>query len=192
MNCSQKTCVLMALSERSDDALVADMENCYEILKPRFFHANQVQALSSVLALYTETPDEKCRRVLDLYDSIRAAGRRYGTDHELAALGISAMFYEDEQEAAADIISMDAQLANGIFPITAGKKHRLMFAAILTSCSRSAQSRAFGAEDGANTSGVPEEAIRQTAQVNTALSIIIAQQIAMMSIIAVSASNSSH
>ena len=38
-----------------------------------------------------------------------------------------------------------------------------------------------------------DEAIRQTAQVNTAISIIIAQQIVMMSVVAASAaSNSSH
>ncbi len=186
-------CVLMALSERRDDDLIADMEDCYEILKPKFFYANQVQALSGVLALYTEQPEEKCRHVLDLYEAIRAAGRRYGTDHELATLGLPVTLYEDMQEAAADIISLDAQLASGIFPVTAGKKHRLMFACILAACSRSARQRAFNEEDAERTGGVPEEAIRQTAQVNTAISIIIAQQIVMMSIVAVSAaSNTSH
>ena len=131
--------------------------------------------------------------VLDLYEAIRIAGRRYGTDHELATLGLPVMLYEDMQEASADIISLDGQLASGIFPVTAGKKHRLMFACILASCSKSSQLQAFDEEDAESTGGVPQEAIRQTAQVNTAISIIIAQQIVMMSVVAASAaSNSSH
>ena len=185
-------CALMALSDRPDEALIKDMESCYVLLKPQFFSANQVQFLSSILALYTEAPEEKCRRVMELFAAFRTAGRRYGTSHELATLGIAAMLYEDMQEAAEEIISIDTQLKSGIFPMTQGKKYRLMFAALLASCARTAGIRDFSGEDTAGSGGLPEEVIRQAMEVNTALSIIIAQQVAMMAVIASTAANNTH
>ena len=43
--------VLMALSGRDDDALIADMEESYTILKTRFKDSDSVQSVSHILAL---------------------------------------------------------------------------------------------------------------------------------------------
>lgn len=127
-------CALMALSEKSDDALIADTEACYRQLKPHFFSSNAVQSLSHVLALCDGIPEEKCSRTMELFNNLKSAGRKYGTEYELPTLGVLAMSGADLKAVAENIIEIDDWLSKqsgfGFFG-SVTKKQRLMYAGIL-------------------------------------------------------------
>lgn len=126
-------CALLAVSELSDEEIVEETERCYDILKPEFFSANAVQALSHVLALSPGKSEEKCGRVLALYNELRKLGYKYGTDYELATLGFAGEVNTDIKALADDIIEVDeylsAQKGYGFFGL--GKRQRLMHAAMI-------------------------------------------------------------
>lgn len=165
-------CALAALSEKSDEELIADMEDCYRLLKENFFSSNAVQSLSHVLALCDGTAEDKCNRTMDLFDRLKAAGHKYGTDYELPTLGVLAMSGADLQSVAADMMEIDDWLSEqkgfGFFgSIT--RKQRLMYAGILAQ------------RDYIN------ESTMQTAAVGSTIALIVAQEAAMCAAVAASA-----
>lgn len=157
-------CALMALSDKTDDILLDDMEECYRILKKQFFSSNAVQSLSHVLALCDGAPADKCNRTVRLFKILKESGRKYGTDYELASLGVLAMSNADFNEIAALMTEIDAWLSKqkgfGVMsPIS--KRQRLMYAGIL-----------------AGRKYIDETSIQITS-VNSTMSMIIAQQAAI-------------
>ena len=69
--------VLLAFSEKSDEALTEEMENCFNSLKG-MAGKDCLQTVSQVLAMSDKPLDEKCARFCELFDSLRAAGIKYG------------------------------------------------------------------------------------------------------------------
>ncbi len=98
---------LLALSEKSDEELVKEIEACYVILKQRFNGSNVVQSLSHVLALCEGTAEYKCQRVFALYDGLYQKGCKYSKGFELATLGVLAMLPADISEIVDDIVEVD-------------------------------------------------------------------------------------
>lgn len=127
--------VMMAFSPKSDEALIQDMESCYRLLRERFLDSNSVQTVSHVLALAEGEPEEKTRRVLDLYDALLAAGSRYGRNYELAALAALAALPVETDALAGDMMDVEAFLSGqkgyGFFGL--GRRIRLMHAAMIVS-----------------------------------------------------------
>lgn len=166
-------CALMALSDKSDDNLIHDMETCYGILKPNFFSGNAVQSLSHILALCDGQVEEKSERTMTFFNQLKAAGHKYGTEYELPTLGVLAMTDGDADEIIREIIEIDTWLSsqNGFgFFSGVGKKHRLMHAGSLAQ------------KDFAQNTAM------ETATVNSAISMILAQEAATCAAIAASAS----
>lgn len=166
-------CALMALSEKEDDKMLEDAEQCYHILKPHFFSPNAVQSLSHTLALCDGEADIKCKKTMELFEGLKTAGHKYGTDYDLPTLGILAMSGGALDEIIQEIIEIDDWLSQqkgfGFFgSIT--RKQRLMYAGIV------AQRDYLDAET------------MQTAAINGTISLIVAQQAAMCAAIAASSS----
>lgn len=86
---------MLALSELTDEQIVEETEQCYRLLKPEFFSGNAVQSLSHVLALREGKAEDKCKATMELFHSLKARGCKYGTDYELATLGVLAMLPAD-------------------------------------------------------------------------------------------------
>ena len=128
--------VLMAISEKSDEILMEEMEVCYKKLKERFSASNQVQTLSHVLSIADGSAEEKCNKVVSLYDALRDAQVNYGKYHELVVLASLAMLPVEQSVLVDDIREVDAFLAQqkgyGFFSLD--KKTRLMHAAMIVSC----------------------------------------------------------
>lgn len=128
--------VLMAISEKSDEILMEEMEVCYKKLKERFSASNQVQTLSHVLSIPEGSVEEKCNKVVSLYDALRDAQVNYGKYHELVVLASLAMLPVEQSVLVEDIKEVDAFLAQqkgyGFFSLD--KKTRLMHAAMIVSC----------------------------------------------------------
>ncbi len=167
---------LLSLSGRSDEEIARETERCYERLKPLFFSRNAVQSLSYVLALGEGMAEEKCDRTAALFQLLKARGHKYGTDYELATLGVLALLPGELDALAAELIEVDGYLAAqkgyGFFGV--GKKQRLMHAGMLVSSDR------IGQQSFAMTS----------AAIGGTVALIAAQQAAMCAAIAASSAAS--
>lgn len=166
---------LLSLSPRPDEALLSDMETCYRSLKPRFFSANAVQALSAVLALCELPPDDACARTLALYDALAACGLRYGKGYELPTLGALALSGAEPHKLAEQMRSADAFLSRqrGFGAMGIGRRQRLMYAGLLL---------------------LPESDGRlgaNAAAISGTIALLIAQQAALCAVVAASAAASS-
>lgn len=128
--------VLMAVSDKSDEILMEEMEVCYKKLKESFSASNEVQALAHVLAIAEGATEEKCKKVVALYDALRTSEVKYGKYYELVALASLAMLPVELDVLVEDIKAVDAFLAEqkgyGFFGMD--KKTRLMHAAMIVSC----------------------------------------------------------
>lgn len=170
---------MLTLSAQPDEHIVAEAESCYRFLKPEFFSSNAVQSLSHVLALCEGRAEDKCQATMTLFRKLKSSGYKYGTDYELATLGVLAMLPADRDAVMADIMESDDFLAGqkGYGFFGPGKKQRLMHAGMIV------------ASDYLN-----ENQTMHTAAIHGAISLIAAQQAAMCAAIAAStaaAANSS-
>ncbi len=172
--------VLMAFSEQSDDALVGDMEQCYSLLLEQFHSRNAVQSASHVLAMLPGSPEKKVERMLAIYNGLRAKGRKYGRQYELATLAAVAGLDQREDTLVEEILQADRLLATqkGYGALGIGRRMRLMHAAMLVSDLYTPRSHI------------------DTAALTGTISLIAAQQAALCAAIisssTVAASSSSH
>lgn len=167
--------VLLSFSEKSDDELIADMEQCYKLLKQHFHNSNPVQSVSHVLAMGKGSSEEKCERLVALFKGLEKAGLRYSTYYELAALASLSILDAEMNTLIEEIREVDEFLSEqkgyGLFTID--RTTRLMHAVVLVS-----------------NSYMPD-AVTTTAAMNGTLAMVAAQQAAMCAIIACGASASS-
>ena len=165
--------VLMAVSEKSDDKMMEEMEVCYKKLKESFYASNEVQALAHVLSVAEGSAEEKCNKVVALYDALRGAEVKYGKYYELVALASLAMLPVEQSVLVEDIKAVDAFLAeqkgHGFWGLD--KKTRLMHAAMIVSCD-------YIKNDTAD-----------IAAMTGAMAVVAAQQAAMCAVIAASAAS---
>lgn len=161
--------VLMAFSDRTEDTLIKDMEECYKLLKSRFHDSNAVQTLSHVLAMADGSAAQKSERLLALYDALNKAKLDYGRSYELAVLGTLSMLDVEIDTLVEEIAQADAfleeQKGYGLFSI--GRNTRLLHAAMLVSILHNADT--------------------DTAAMTGTLAMLAAQQAAMCAVIASSA-----
>jgi len=164
---------LLALSEMEDDFIEEEMERCYVALKPYFFSKDAIQSLSHVLTLGKIPVQDKCQKVVQLFNYLRNRGYKYGVSYELATLGVLTLLDVEIDVLAEEIIEVDNFLKNhkgfGVWGI--GAKQRLMYAAMLVMSDY-----------------VPDARTIQIAALNGIISLVIAQQVAIcVSLAAVSA-----
>lgn len=169
---------LLALSHLSDEEIVGETNACYDLLKTTFPSGNAVQSLSHVLALSHGVPVDKCQRTISLFNDLKEKGYRYGTNYELATLGVLAMLPTDNVSVINDIIDVDnfltTQKGYGLFGIP--KKQRLMHAGMLVT------SDYMG-----DPNNVPMRSFAvgaTSAAIGATMSLIAAQQAAMCAVIA--------
>lgn len=185
--------VLMAFSELSDEALVADMEACYQLIKKRFRSGNAAQSVSHVLALSPGTPEEKTERLFQLYEKLRADGRKYGKHYELSTLAAVSVLNGEADQIVRDILDADAFLARqkgyGFWGV--GKATRLMHASMLVSDDYCARDEALTAWLGSSLSQTASQTAAQNAVMTSTLAMLAAQQAAMCAVISSSVAVSS-
>ncbi len=164
----------MAFSQKDDDTLLADMEQCYTLLRRHFSGRDSLQSVSHVLAMAEGSGEEKTEKLIRLYDSFRDAGRRYGKYRELSVLAAASLLPPDILTLRDTILELDRLLAEhkGFHGLSMDKKTRLMYAAMLT----------------ADLYRQPETA--ELAISAAALAAVAAQQAAMCAVIASSAASS--
>ncbi len=176
---SSEDCVfaaMLALSDKSDEALIREVETCYDTLKEKFYDRNALQSLSHVLALAGDefsTANGKCRDTARLFDVLKEKKYRYGTGYALSTLGVLATLPCGVEETARDLIDaaefLKTQKGYGFFGFD--KQQRLLHASMIVTAEHIGGSDAMSG-----------------ATVGSALSMIAAQQAATCAAIAVSIS----
>ena len=164
--------LLFAFSEKSDEELIADMEDYYTAVKKYSYDGNSAQSISHIFALENGDKDTRVQRFEDLFAAIESRGRKYSKYYELCVLAALSMLPVDIEKAADDIIEADKFLSEqegyGFFGYD--KKTRLMHASMLVMNSYSSSAA-------------------ETAAVTTTLAMVAAQQAAMCAIIAASSAS---
>lgn len=103
-------CLLLAISEKNEKEIIKETEKCYDLLKSSFSSANSVQALSHTVTLLDGSADEKCGRTIELFNDLKAKGYKYGTNFELATLGLLANLSIDNNSIIENFIKVDEYL----------------------------------------------------------------------------------
>ncbi len=157
-------CACLACSERPQEELMADLNQCYELLKGQFFNKEAVQSLSHVLALCEGTPEEKCKKTMDLFNALKDRGYKYGTHYELPTLGVVAVNTDDPGKTADEMIEIAKWLSKqrGFGILGCSKRQRLMYAGIILNSNNRYSDEA------------------QSATVSVTISIVIAEIIALV------------
>lgn len=135
-------CVLLAMSERSDDELIDEMENIFKQFKG-FSDGDTVQAISHILTLAEGEVTEKCSSFNALAQELKDSGKKYGKNRELTVLAALSALGNNIQTTVKDISEADDYLAEqkgyrGILGFS--KKERLMHAAMLVAAAYAPQS----------------------------------------------------
>lgn len=159
---------LLAVSGLKIEEVMEGMEKCYQSLKPNFFSGNAVQSLSHILALSKDAPEEKCRKVMDIFNKLKAQGKKYGTGYELSILGGLALLDVEIDAIVSEVVEVDDYLKKqkGFGMLGIGSVQRLLHASLLVMNLH-----------------MPETESLQTAALNSVIALIISQQIAMCTVL---------
>ena len=165
--------VLLALSEKDDDALVDEIEECYVYLKKELkvkADANAIQGLSELLVISGGNLREKCDKSAELFTTFKEHGARYGSYYEFSSLGALAELDIDMDELVDMVIETEEYLGRekGFGNWTLQKRERLMFAAIFVADMLS------GSDDQIYNKAV------NSAVISSALASIVAEEVATM------------
>ena len=176
---------LLAMSGRGVDDVIDDMEVCYQYTKKELkvkAENNSIQALSQILAVTEGDMKAKCDKVAELFSAFKENGSKFGTYLEFPALGtlldvdVPTGVLVPEIIEAADFLKK----SKGFGGLSMDKKTRLMFAALLAS------EIYTGSSDGAY--GLINSAI----VTNSAIAMVIAEEIAIMVIMMCAATANSN
>jgi hypothetical protein len=168
---------LLAMSGRDIDSVIDDMEESFRYTKKELkirADANSIQALSQILALTGGDMKAKCDKVAELFAAFKENGSKFGTYLEFPALGtlidvdVPTEVLVGEIIEAADFLKKN----KGFGGLSMDKKTRLMFAALLAS------------EVYSNGRDTLEVVSTTNAVItNSAISMIIAEEVAIMVIV---------
>lgn len=182
--------VLLAYSEKETAEIVEEMEHCYEELKKYFSSSNDVQALSQILTIAKGSWQDKCARLIRIYEGLKAKGYKYGKDTRLPILGALSVIDIPEEELVQDVVDISDALKGkkgyGFFGFA--QSDRLMHAAMLLSTYHSKQKNDVFVQSTAMTEAI--DAVTTVAELNSIIAILAAQNAALVcTVVAVSAAN---
>ena len=124
---------MLAVSDLDANALLTEIEACYQVLKEYFHDKNAVQSLSHVLAVDKTEINEKCHKVEQIWALLKDKKHKYGTGYELAVLGTLCMLDMPVDTIVGEIIEADEYLKphKGFGDFYLGQKTRMMYAALM-------------------------------------------------------------
>ena len=84
--------VLLALSDKEEEKIVEEIEQCLELLMEQYSYTNGVQALSLVLALGQESCESRVWKSIAIYEELLHRRLKIGKGLELASIGVATFF----------------------------------------------------------------------------------------------------
>ena len=152
--------LLLAQSDKADEALLSDMQQCYGLLKAPFGGSNWTWQAAQLLSLSGAPAEVKCARLTALFDKLREHDMMPGRSHALPALAALSLTGYDEQLLVMDLMDADKWLAEqpGYGFFGHGKRMRLLHALLILACES------------------PRDEKLEAAVLGAMLSLVIAQQ----------------
>ena len=125
--------VMLAVTDLDIANTINEMEICYELLKKNFGVGNELQSLTHVLALGEEPAQNKCDRVLQLFESLNLKDCKITKYHNLANLGMLALICEDVEKLTDEIAEVNQYLLGkkGFGRWALSKQDRTLFSSVL-------------------------------------------------------------
>ena len=164
---------LLAMTDRSVDAIISDMEECYTYAKKELkikADADSIQAIAQIFALSGGNIRSRCDKIADLFDSFKAhkakfdGGLLFPALASLVDIDMGTDALVEEIIEAADLLKTNKGFGN----FSLENKDRLMFAAVLASEVFKADTGVFGSN------------VNQAIMTNSVISMIIAEEVCMM------------
>ncbi|MBO4866141.1 MAG: DUF4003 family protein [Ruminococcus sp.] len=124
----------MALSDKSDEQLIEDCEECFNILKKTFSDKDAVQSCAQLFSITEGDNSEKADKMTELYDTLKEAGRKFDKHYGLPVLAAVSICDRDVKTIADTMLEADAFLSKqkGYGALSTDKRTRLLHAAMLT------------------------------------------------------------
>ena len=151
---------LLAVTDKSIDQIIEDVEACYELLKDKFhFHSNAVYSLCQIIAISGGNSEEKCAKVMEIYNAMKDRKVKYGKEYELASLGALVNMNVDTDTLVSEIIETSEYLKDhkGFGNFAIGKEMRHMFAALMTASVYSSNEQSSAAIGGAIAAAIAQQ-----------------------------------
>ena len=128
--------VILAMSKKSDEELIIDMEECYKLLKSKIIGSKSgIQALSHVLALSEKSAQEKCNKIMTIYELLKQNRIKFelGTDYALTMLGAFTDIEMDNERIVNSITDIFEYLQKqkGLGKLSISKAERFVYSAII-------------------------------------------------------------
>lgn len=156
---------ILAVSDLDTDALMREMENCYQELSQIFPDKNALQSLSHILAIGPANTGTKCQKVASICSLLKENKHKYGTGPGLTVLGTLSMLDLTVEQAAAEIMEADDYLKSqkGFGSFSMGDTVRRMYAALMVMDTH-----------------MPPASHSHESLVNSVLAMVIAMEVCMM------------
>lgn len=126
------SCTLMALSGKSVENVVTDCEDCFMLLKDKYFFNNNAQTIACILSIFPGTPEEKCKKATVVEKKFKEAKVSFG-DKALATIAAISMIVKEEDLAKyiSDIaeVSETLKTVRGLGNMGVGRNFRNLIAA---------------------------------------------------------------
>ncbi|SFC63950.1 DUF4003 family protein [Ruminococcus albus] len=124
----------MAMSDKSDEQLITDCEECFDILKKTFSDKDAVQSCAQLFSITEGSNQEKARKMTKLYNTLKDAGRKFDKHYGLPVLAAVSICERDVKTIADTMFEVDEFLSKqkGYGILSTDKRTRLLHAAMLT------------------------------------------------------------
>lgn len=159
---------MLALTDKSVDELIVDMEKSFGLLKSNFFSKDSVQALSHVLTLNDAFPEQKCEKTMQIFEEFKKAKHKYGANYELATLGTLATIDMTPEQIVNYVIQADETLkkVKGFGNIWLGAENRRMLASLIVLS-------AYGVDSSTASDSIVSTLVTLTIQIEAAIMLCI-------------------
>ncbi len=128
-------CSMLALSTKSDDEIIDDVNICSRMLRSMSFSPNVLQSVSFILALCDGSTEFRAQQISSLYSELKKIKCKFGSKYELAALAALSSSQRPAEEIAIDISDADNWLSQqrffNFFSMLS-KSQRRLFAGMLS------------------------------------------------------------
>ncbi len=125
---------LMTLMKEDTQALLEEIEASYKTLK-KVFYDDAAYELAQILTVFEGSREQKCGKVLELFQAFKDQGIKYGKSHEAAVLGTMVNIQMPVESLVGDIIDVADYLKGkkGFKMFDISREKLLMIAAMIVS-----------------------------------------------------------
>jgi len=126
--------MLLALSDKKENRIDKEVEECYKILSKNIKHAkNACQSMACVLSILDTPVKEKTDKIIDIYNKIKMHKKYVDDSFVLTVLATLIFIDKDNKEIVDDVLEVDKYIGSkkgtGLWPF--GRATRLLFSILL-------------------------------------------------------------